>query len=94
MEQKSLKFNTKNIISRNPRLDTIEMVEKFIKDNSGDFKKTELFNKLPKKIMWGTFNVILEYLWNNNRIGIDKEGYLIYIWNPELAKKFINRKGF
>ena len=94
MEQKSLKFNTKNIISRNPRLDTIEMVEKFIKDNSGDFKKTELFNKLPKKIMWGTFNVILEYLWNNNRIGIDKEGYLIYIWNPEIAKKFINRKGF
>ena len=56
------KFNIKDIITRSPRLETVIMVEKFIKDNSGEFKKTELFQKLPKKVMWGTFNVILQYL--------------------------------
>ncbi len=93
-EQKELKFNVENIITRNPRLDTIVMVEKFIKENSGDYKKTELFQKLPKKMMWGTFNVVLQYLWDNNKIGIDRTGYVVYIWNPELAKRFINRKGY
>lgn len=92
--QKELKFNIEEIITRSPRLETVVMVEKFIKENSGDFKKTELLNKLPKKIMWGTFNVILKYLWESNKIGIDKNGYIVYIWNPELAKRFINRKGY
>ncbi len=93
-EPKQLKFNVKEIITRSPRLETIIMVEDFIKKNSGEYKKTELFNKLPKKVMWGTFNVILKHLWDNNRIGIDRQDYVIYIWNPELAKKFINRKGY
>ena len=92
--EQEMKFNIEGIISRMPRLDTIIMVEEFIKENSGEYKKTELFQKLPKKMMWGTFNVILKYLWDNNKIGIDKNGYVVYIWNPELAKKFINRKRY
>ena len=88
------KFNIKDIITRSPRLETVIMVEKFIKEHNGDFKKTELLNKLPKKMMWGTFNVILKYLWDSNKIGIDRQGYIVYIWNPELAKKFINRKAY
>ena len=71
MEQKPT-FNVEGIISRSPRLDTILMVEKFIKDNSGEFKKTELFEKLPKKMMWGTFNVILDYLDKSNKIGMNR----------------------
>ena len=89
-----MNFNVSKIIVRSPRLETVIMVEKFIEKNSGEFKKTELFNKLPKKIMWGTFNVILQYLYDNNKIGIDKEGYIVYIWNPELIKRFINRKEY
>jgi len=92
--QSQIKFNANKIIARSPRLETVIMVEKFIEKNSGEYKKTELFNKLPKKVMWGTFNVILQYLYENNKIGIDKKGYIVYIWNPELAKKFINRKGY
>lgn len=92
--QKELKFNIEKIITRSPRLETVVMVENFIKEHSGDFKKTELFNMLPKKIMWGTFNVILKYLHETNKIGIDRQGYIVYIWNPELAKRFINRKGY
>ncbi len=94
MEQKELNFNVKKIITRSPRLETVIMVEKFIKENSGDFRKTELFNSLPKKIMWGTFNVILKYLYENNKIAVDKEGFIIYIWNPELIQKFLNKKKY
>jgi len=95
MEQtKELKFNIGEIITRSPRLETVVMVEKFIKEHNGDFKKTELFNKLPKKIMWGTFNVILNYLYESNKIGIDRQGHIVYIWNPELVKRFLNKKRY
>lgn len=89
-----MKFNVENIITRSPRLETVMMVEKFIKDNSGEYKKTELFQSLPKKTMWGTFNIILKYLWDNNKIGIDKNGFVVYIWSPEAGKLFIHRKRY
>lgn len=92
--QKLPKFNIKDIIIRSPRLETIILVEKFIKENSGEFKKTNLFNALPKKIMWGTFNVILNYLYENNKIGFDKQGHIIYIWNPQLIKNLLNKKRY
>lgn len=93
-EQREMKFNIGEIITRSPRLETVIMVEKFIKENSGELKKTELFNSLPKKVMWGTFNVILQYLFDNNKIISDKHGYIVYIWNLEAAKLFINRKRY
>jgi len=93
MESK-MRFNIEKIITRSPRLETVIMVEKFIKKYSGEFKKTELFNKLPKKMMWGTFNVVLSYLWDNNKIGIDKEGFVVYIWSPETAKLFIDKNRY
>lgn len=93
-QEKQLRFNVENIISRSPRLETVEMVEKFIKENSGEYMKTELFQKLPKKMMWGTFNVVLQYLWNNNKIGMDNKGFIVYIWNPGLIERLKNRKAY
>ena len=92
--QKEMRFNIENIISRSPRLETVIMVERFIKENSGEYKKTELFQRLPKKVMWGTFNVILQYLWDNNKIAIDKNDYVVYIWSPEAGKIFKDRKRY
>ena len=80
-----------NEIARSPTLQTVLMVEKFIKDNSGEYKKTDLFKNLPKKVMWQTFQVIMEYLENMLRIAYDNEGYVVYIWNPEFAAKYKNR---
>jgi hypothetical protein len=93
-EMKNMKFNIGEIITRSPRLETVVMVEKFIEEHSGKFAKTELFNNLPKAMMWGTFNVILEYLYNSNKIGLDKKGVIVWIWNTEASRKFINRKGY
>jgi hypothetical protein len=68
------------------------MVEKFIKDNSGSYKKSGLFKELPKQVMWQTFQVIIEYLKDNNKIGFDRDGFCVWVWNPEFAKRYVNRK--
>ena len=78
---------------RSPTLQTVLMVEKFIDINSGEYKKTELWKSLPKKVMWQTFQVIMEYLESINKIVYDKESYVVYIWNPEFVKKIKNRPG-
>jgi len=80
-----------NNIARSPTLQTVLMVEKFIDDNSGEYKKTDLFKNLPKKVMWQTFQVIMEYLENSGKIAYDREGVIVYIWNPEFVARFKNR---
>jgi len=94
METKILKNNyyENNETARSPNLQTVLMVEKFIEANSGEFKKTELFNNLPRKVMWQTFQVIMEYLESVYKIVYDKEGYVIYIWNPKLLKRIQGKK--
>jgi len=84
-------YNLTNNIARSPTLQTVLMVEKFIDENSGEFKKTELFNNLPKKVMWQTFQVIMEYLESTLKIVYDCEGYIVYIWSPEFYEKIKNR---
>ena len=76
---------------RSPTLQTVFMVEKFIKDNSGEYKKTELFEKLPKKVMWNTFQIIMKYLEETLKILIEKDGKITYIWNPQLYEKIKDR---
>jgi len=90
--KKSKSYIETNEIARSPTLQTVLMVEKFIEEHSGEYKKTELFNKLPKKVMWQTFQVIMEYLERSYRIIIEKDGKVVYIWNPEFYEKIKNRK--
>ena len=81
----------KNPFVRSPNLETVLMVEKIIEEFSGEFNRTELWKKLPKKVMWQTYLIILDYLESINKIAVDKEGKIGYIWNPELVKKLLNR---
>ena len=81
-----------NLFVRSPTLDTVLMVEEVIKENSGEYNRTELWKSLPRKVMWQTFLVILEYLESINKIAFDKEGKIAYIWNPKLARILRQRK--
>ena len=81
-----------NPFVRSPTLDTVMMVEKTIEEYSGEFNRTELWKKIPKKVMWQTYLVILEYLESINKIAFDSEGKIAYIWNPQLAKRLRTRK--
>ncbi len=82
----------KNPFVRSPTLDTVLMVERTIEEYSGEFNRTEIWKKLPKKVMWQTYLFILDYLQSINKIAIDSKGVIGHIWSPEVAKKFLKRK--
>lgn len=84
-------YKETNRIARSPTLQTVLMVEKFIENNSGGYTKTQLFHSLPKKVMWQTFQVIMEYLESINKIAYDIDGQVVYIWSPELGKRYKKR---
>ena len=76
----------KNIFARSPTLDTVLMIEKTIEKHDGDFNRTELWKRLPRKVMWQTYLIVLDYLESINKIGFDRDGFIVYLWNPKLAK--------
>lgn len=74
-------------IVRSPRLDTVLMVEGFIKENDGEYKKKQLWENLPKKMMYQTYSTIIDYLLISGKISVDSEGKIGWIFYPEEAKK-------
>ena len=76
-----------NQILRYPRLDTVLMVEKTIQKHDGEFTRKKLWEALPRKMMYQTFQVILAYLYQSNKISIDSEGKIGWIFYPEEAGK-------
>lgn len=56
--------------NHNATLSTIVSIEKFLSSNSGVFSKTELWNALPKKVMYQTYKVVLEYLFSSRNYGV------------------------
>ena len=89
MENKSI-----NPIARSPTLDTVLMVERTIEKYSSEFNRTELWKKLPRKVMWQTYLIILDYLQTINKIAIADNGIIVYIWSPEFAEKLSKRKSY
>lgn len=75
-----------------PRLDSVLMVEKLIYDTSGTYTKKQLWDRLPKKMMYQTFSVIIDYLLYSGRIAVDKEGKLAWIWDPKGVEKYLKKK--
>lgn len=72
-----------------PQLDTVLMVEDFIREHSGDFRKRALWERLPKKMMYQTFCVIFDYLLESGKLGVDREGKVAWIWDPEGVRKYL-----
>ncbi len=83
-----------NLIARSPTLEAVLMVEKTVDQYSGEFNRTEIWKRLPKKEMWQTYLVILNYLQSINKVAISKGGILVYIWGPDIANKFVKRKRY
>lgn len=83
-------MNPKSILHY-PQLDTVLMVEKFIYDNSGEFKKRKLWEHLPKKVMYQTYCVIIDYLLYSGKIAMDRRGVIGWIWDPEGVKRWMSK---
>ena len=71
---------------RSPTLDTVMMVEETIRKHGGE-SRTFIWHNLPRKVMWQTYLVILDYLASIKHIGIDRQGNVAYLHNPKLAKR-------
>lgn len=69
-----------------PTLDSILMVEETLQHMNYP-KKTELWKALPKKMMYQTFCLIIDYLEQSGKLLIDKDGRIVWTWNPTMIKK-------
>ncbi len=83
-------MNNKTIL-HSPTLESIIMVEETIQKYSQECGKYQLWKKLPKKMMYQTFLVILDYLKNSGKIVIDPKGCIIWTYNPKRIKKLISK---
>lgn len=63
-----------------PRLDTVMMIEDAIRSAKEYPTKAELLRRLPKKVMYQTFNLVLEYLQRSNKILVTKDGKIVWIF--------------
>ena len=82
----------KEDILRYPRLDTVLMVEDFVKEHDGEFKKKKLWESLPRKMMYQTFDLIIKYLIQSRKISIDNEGKIGWVYYPKQAREYSARK--
>jgi len=83
-------YNMKNkTILHSPTLESVIMVEKTIQKHSQKYGKYQLWKHLPKKMMYQTFQTILDYLQGSGKIIIDKDGIIIWTYNPKRVKKLI-----
>lgn len=77
---------------RYPRLDTVLMVERFIQKHDGEFRKKQLWGRLPKKMMYQTFCVVIDYLLYSGKISVDAEGKIGWIYYPEKVEQDLKFK--
>lgn len=73
-----------------PQLDTILMVETFIREHSGEYKKWALWENLPKKMMYQTFSTIIGYLQDSGKIAMDPDKKICWIYNPEIINLYLS----
>ena len=81
---------TRNKIIRYPNLNTVMMVEDFLREYSDiPMKISDIKKKLPKKIMHQTLQVILEYLWRSGKIIYGPRGIQWIYSEPSHLKKML-----
>jgi len=84
-------YNMEEIL-HSPTLESVIMVEETIQKYSQECGKYQLWKRLPRKMMYQTFLVILDYLENSGKIIIDNEGCIIWTWNPKRIRE-LEKKG-
>ena len=77
-------------IKRYPNLNTVLMVEDFLKEHQDmPMKIAEIKKQLPKQIMHETLKIILEYLWRSGKIIYGPRGIQWIYVEPEHLKKML-----
>ncbi len=74
-----------------PTLESVIMVEETARKHSQEYGKYQLWKKLPKKMMYQTFQKILDYLEESGKLMIDKDGIVIWTHDPSGIKKLVSK---
>jgi len=79
-----------------PRLDTIMMIEDAVQRAKEYPTKAALLRSLPRKVMYQTFNLILEYLQYSNKIVVTRDGRVVWIFqdNEKIRELLAEGKKF
>ena len=64
-----------------PRLDTILMIEDAIQRGKEFPTKAELLRHLPRKVMYQTFNLVLAYLQQSDKIFVTRKGKVVWVFH-------------
>jgi len=79
-----------NKTKRYPNLNTVLMVEEFLKKNRDiPMKISEMKKRLPKQIMHQTLVIILEYLWRSGKIIYGPKGIQWIYSEPDHLRKML-----
>jgi hypothetical protein len=84
-------LKSENPSARFPRLDTVLLLEEFIQEKDGEFRKKQLWEALPKKMMYQTFSIILDYLIISGKVSVDSEGKIGWIFYPKDTEKLLKK---
>ncbi|WP_235808116.1 hypothetical protein [Methanoculleus horonobensis] len=68
------------------------MVEDFIREHSGEYRRRALWERLPRKVMYQTFKTIIEYLVESGKIAIDAQSKVCWIHDPEFTRRYLARE--
>ena len=98
MNKERIEFNNNGMVSINgsktkryPNLNTVLMVEDFLKQNRDmPLKMAEIKKQLSKKVMHQTLFIILEYLWKSGKIIYGPRGIQWIHSDPEHFKKMLD----
>ncbi|NWG36571.1 hypothetical protein [Nitrososphaera sp.] len=87
MRTRSISRPARKSSGHTPRLDTIQMVEKAIKNDKKFYSKNQLWRSLPKQVQYPTFVKILDYLEESNKIMYEKDGTIIWTFADSAAAR-------
>ncbi|HLC85160.1 MAG TPA: hypothetical protein VJH22_05195 [Candidatus Nanoarchaeia archaeon] len=79
------------VVLHSPTLETVLMVEGTIQKHSQEYGKYQLWKKLPRKVMYQTYLVILSYLQESGKIMIDKDGCILWTHDSEGIKRLLQK---
>ena len=83
-------LSKKTELKRYPNLNTVLMVEDFLKAHRDlPMKISEIRKQLPKQIMHQTLQVILEYLWKSGKIIYGPRGVQWIYSEPQHLRKML-----
>ncbi len=86
-----IKTSREENISMYPRLEEVLMIESFIREHNGEYKKQELIDNLPEETNQEIFDAIIDNLLDEHKISIDAEGKIGWIYDPAGVKKYLKK---